>query len=202
MTSLRQRQKELTRQTLMDAGFSLFTSKGYGATTVEDIAQEAGTTRATFYAHFPSRGELLKALLTERLNGILERSRRPDRSRAEGLVKTVELGTREAISDWVRHTAESWPDIHPYIRMGRDASAVDPDIGDIIACWLEEPVSDIEEGLANAGRGAPRTRHFLGVLAMAELDYVAQHWATSDWGLSREEMLETFIDSWHRLLGG
>jgi hypothetical protein len=46
------------------------------------------------------------------------------------LVRTVELGTREAISDWIKHTAESWPQIHPFIRMGRDASAVDPDRGD------------------------------------------------------------------------
>lgn len=35
---------------------------------------------------------------------------------------------------------------------------------------------------------------------MAELDFVAQHWADADWHLTREQMLDELADSWFRLL--
>ncbi|MFI6560745.1 TetR/AcrR family transcriptional regulator [Streptomyces sp. NPDC050534] len=45
----------------------LFRTKGYAATKVDDIATAAGATRVTFYAsfHFPSRADLMKALIDE-----------------------------------------------------------------------------------------------------------------------------------------
>ncbi|MGJ3561219.1 hypothetical protein ACR6C2_34945 [Streptomyces sp. INA 01156] len=42
--------------------------------------------------------------------------------------------------------------------------------------WLEEAVSDIEEGLDQADRFPPGSRHLRGVLAMAQLDHVARTW--------------------------
>ena len=63
MASLREAQKEMTRRMILDAGLELFSTKGYLATTVEDIAGAVGTTRVTFYAHFPSKSELMKALM-------------------------------------------------------------------------------------------------------------------------------------------
>lgn len=53
MVSLREAQKQMTRRLLLDAGLELFTTKGYAATTVDDIATAAGTTRVTFYATSP-----------------------------------------------------------------------------------------------------------------------------------------------------
>ncbi len=53
MANLRAAQKQLTRRLLLDSGLELFKSKGYAATTVDDIAKAAGTTRVTFYAYFP-----------------------------------------------------------------------------------------------------------------------------------------------------
>ncbi|MFD0474935.1 TetR family transcriptional regulator [Nonomuraea thailandensis] len=48
MARLREAQKEMTRKLLLDSGVELFVSKGYAATTVDDIASAAGTTRVTF----------------------------------------------------------------------------------------------------------------------------------------------------------
>ncbi|MGW3917408.1 hypothetical protein ACWEBX_38945, partial [Streptomyces sp. NPDC005070] len=64
----------------------------------------------------------------------------------------------------------------------------------------EEAISDIEDGLTEAGRFAPHQRRFRGVLAMAELDYIAQHWGDADWKLTREQMLDELGASWVRLL--
>ncbi|MFG2949655.1 TetR/AcrR family transcriptional regulator [Streptomyces adustus] len=201
MANLRQAQKQMTRRLLLESGLELFTTKGYAATKVDDIATAAGTTRVTFYAYFPSRSDLMKALIDERLNEALQRVRSPEHgSTAQDLVATVAAGTPEAIGVWLRRTADSWPEIRPIIRVGRDAAAVDPELRDLVERWLEEAISDIEDGLTAAGRFAPHQRRFRGVLAMAELDYVAQHWGDADWKVTREQMLEELSASWVRLL--
>ncbi|MEV7789422.1 TetR/AcrR family transcriptional regulator [Streptomyces sp. NPDC088106] len=201
MANLREAQKRMTRRLLLESGLELFKAKGYAATTVDDIATAAGTTRVTFYAYFPSRSELMKALIDEQLNEALQRVRSPEHgSTARDLVATVADGSPEAIVAWLRRTAEIWPAIRPIIRVGRDASVVDPELPDLVERWLEEAVGDIEDGLTSAGRLAPHQRHFRGVLAMAELDFVAQHWDRADWKLSRDQMLDELADSWVRLL--
>ncbi|WP_399890273.1 TetR/AcrR family transcriptional regulator [Streptomyces sp. BBFR51] len=201
MANLRQAQKQMTRRLLLESGLELFTTKGYAATTVDDIATAAGTTRVTFYAYFPSRSDLMRALIDERLNEALQRVRSPEHgSTAQDLVATVADGTAGAISAWLRRTADSWSEIRPIIRVGRDAAAVDPELRDLVERWLEEAISDIEDGLTRAGRLDPHQRRFRGVLAMAELDYVAQHWGRTDWKLTREQLLDELSASWVRLL--
>ncbi|MFF1463776.1 TetR/AcrR family transcriptional regulator [Streptomyces sp. NPDC058330] len=201
MANLRQAQKQMTRRLLLESGLELFTTKGYAATKVDDIATAAGTTRVTFYAYFPSRSDLMRALIDEQLNEALQRVRSPEHgSTAQDLVATVAAGTPEAISAWLRRTADSWPEIRPIIRVGRDAAAVDPELRDLVERWLEEAISDIEDGLTRSGRLAPHQRRFRGVLAMAELDYVAQHWGGTDWKLTRDQLLDELSASWVRLL--
>lgn len=201
MANLREAQKQMTRRLLLESGLELFKTKSYAATTVDDIATAAGTTRVTFYAYFPSRSDLMRALIDEQLNETLERVRSPEHgSTARDLVATVAEGTHEAIMAWLRRTAELWPAVRPIIRIGRDASVVDPDLPDLVERWMEEAIADIEDGLSAAGRLEPHQRHFRGVLAMAQLDYVAQHWDGSDWKIGRDEMLEELGASWVRLL--
>ena len=50
--SMRERQRNLTRQSILDASLEAFADRGYFATTVDDIVQRAGIGRATFYLHF------------------------------------------------------------------------------------------------------------------------------------------------------
>lgn len=201
MANLREAQKRMTRRLLLESGLELFKAKGYAATTVDDIATAAGTTRVTFYAYFPSRSELMKALIAEELNEELQRVSSPEHgSTAQGLVATVADGTPEAITAWLRRTADSWPAIRPIIRVGREAAVVDPELTDLVERWLAEAIRDIEDGLTTAGRFEPHQRRFRGVLAMAELDFVAQHWDGADWKLTRDQMLDELSASWVRLL--
>jgi len=46
----------------MDSALELFTAHGYDPVRVEDVAREAGVSRATFYNHFSEREEVLGAL--------------------------------------------------------------------------------------------------------------------------------------------
>ncbi|MBS3647319.1 TetR/AcrR family transcriptional regulator [Pseudaminobacter sp. 19-2017] len=49
-----------TRRALHDALMGLILRKGFDALTVQDIAGEADVGRSTFYAHYPSKEELLR----------------------------------------------------------------------------------------------------------------------------------------------
>ncbi|EHK58261.1 TetR/AcrR family transcriptional regulator [Allomesorhizobium alhagi] len=49
-----------TRTALYDALVALIRRKDYDLITVQDILEEANVGRATFYAHFTSKDDLLK----------------------------------------------------------------------------------------------------------------------------------------------
>ena len=61
-------QRRQTRDQVLDAALRLFTERGYLGVRVEDIAKEAGVSRATFYKHFAEREQVL-AELFQRLLG-------------------------------------------------------------------------------------------------------------------------------------
>lgn len=54
--------RDRTRDAILEAALSLFAERGYIGTRVEDIAQEAGISRATFYKHFAERDQILEHL--------------------------------------------------------------------------------------------------------------------------------------------
>ncbi|GAB3344636.1 TetR/AcrR family transcriptional regulator [Modestobacter lapidis] len=202
MAGLRAAQKEMTRKLLLSTALTLFESQGYAATTVDDIAAAAGTTRVTFYAYFPSRSDLMRELIAE-LNGILDRINSPAHgSTANTLVAAVREGTRESISAWLTDVSGQWDTIRPYTNAANEAATVDPELRSLVGQWIEEVVADIEEGLAGAGRFDPDTRHARGALAFAQLDFVARTWAHGRPAAEVDRMMGVLADSWWHLLSG
>src|ERR1700748_2639199 len=53
---LRERKKLRTRRALADAALRLFTEKGFGGTTLEEVAEEAEVSKSTFFRFFPGKG--------------------------------------------------------------------------------------------------------------------------------------------------
>lgn len=201
MANLRAAQKEQTRQRLLDTALDLFQSKGYAVTTIDDIAAAAGTTRVTFYAHFPSRRAIMAALIAE-LNLILERQESPEhRSTATALIDVVRVGSAEGITDWLRQQIARWPVIRPYISSAAVAAAVEPEIQELVDEWSEDVVSDIKDGLDLADRFDPSSRYFRGVLAYEMLDRANQHWIRHQWSLENDPALDVLAEAWVKLLG-
>jgi AcrR family transcriptional regulator len=64
-----------TRTLLHNALLSLVRSKDYDAVTVEDLCAKAKIGRSTFYAHYASKDELLRARLMHLREALLERRR-------------------------------------------------------------------------------------------------------------------------------
>ena len=55
MTGLRERKKAETRRTIQQHALHLFQTKGYEATTVEEIASAAGVSHMTFFRYFANK---------------------------------------------------------------------------------------------------------------------------------------------------
>ena len=51
-----------TRGKIIDAAWKLFYRQGYDDTTVEEIIEESGTSRGSFYHYFPGKDDLLSTL--------------------------------------------------------------------------------------------------------------------------------------------
>ncbi len=59
----RRRRKEARPAELLDAALTLFVEKGFAATRSEEVARAAGVSKGTLYLYFPSKEELLKAVI-------------------------------------------------------------------------------------------------------------------------------------------
>jgi TetR/AcrR family acrAB operon transcriptional repressor len=55
-----------TRELLLNTALTVFGSKGYATTTLDDIARAAGVTRGAIYWHFGGKDELYNTLVRER----------------------------------------------------------------------------------------------------------------------------------------
>ena len=69
--SARQRRKEARPQELLDAALELFVEKGFSATRSEEVAVRAGVAKGTLYLYFPSKEDLLKAVVRENLGALI-----------------------------------------------------------------------------------------------------------------------------------
>jgi AcrR family transcriptional regulator len=67
LPSTRQRRKDARPQELLDAALDLFVEKGFAATRAEEVAARAGVSKGTLYLYYPSKEELLKAVIRQHL---------------------------------------------------------------------------------------------------------------------------------------
>lgn len=68
-TPKRERRKEARPGELLDAALDLFVEKGFAATRAEEVAARAGVSKGTLFLYFPSKEELLKAVVRENISG-------------------------------------------------------------------------------------------------------------------------------------
>ncbi|BAS12324.1 hypothetical protein AHiyo8_06270 [Arthrobacter sp. Hiyo8] len=200
MSSLREAQKQLTRDVIVERALELFTEKGYAATTIDEIAAAAGTTRVTFYAYYPSRSDLMRDFMS-RVNAVLDRADGPDSaSTAVELVDVVRDGKLPGILAWLESRAALWPVFRPYLDVLDEAAAVDREVRTLVEGWHEEVISDLVRGMQLAGRFPEETHHIRGTLAFTQLDYVATLWTRRKLEPNRDHALEVLADSWYHLL--
>jgi AcrR family transcriptional regulator len=77
-TGLRERKKQRTREALIEAAVALFASKGFEATTVDEIADAVEVSSRTFFRYFGSKEDVIASLQTQQFAELYDEfDRRP-----------------------------------------------------------------------------------------------------------------------------
>jgi AcrR family transcriptional regulator len=125
-SSLRKEQASQTRLRILDSAQRLFSDRGYGATTMEAIATDAGVATDTVYASFGNKAGVLHRLLDVRVGGdeapvaILDREG-PQKVRREP-------SQRRQVAVFGADVARILERVRPVDDIMRGASGVDPEI--------------------------------------------------------------------------
>jgi AcrR family transcriptional regulator len=67
----RKRRKETRPQELLEAALELFVQKGFAATRAEEVARRAGVSKGTLYLYYPSKEDLFKAMVRQKLSNLI-----------------------------------------------------------------------------------------------------------------------------------
>ena len=76
--SIREEQKQRTRERLLDAASEVFGEVGFRAATIDQIMKRAAANRATFYLHFSDKTDVAAGLGRRSAGAVAERFRRLD----------------------------------------------------------------------------------------------------------------------------
>lgn len=114
--------RENVRVKILTAARSVFSTKGYRASTVSDLIREAHVARATFYKYFPNKRQVFYELLREFLDTLYENTRNYVLKETEN---TGELSARirDGLALFYRYFFENRPIVQVYYReaFGTDA---------------------------------------------------------------------------------
>lgn len=168
-SSSRQRQAELSRQRVISAAHSLFLKDGYGATTLQQIADQAGVSLPTIYSVFGSKRKLLLAVFDSARHSVSDAELDPDAPLAD----LADLGS-DAIAHRVRLTREGGA---PIARIIGQAAGTDR--------WLAKMWRGIQ-----AGRHRRMTELAEALAARGQLHPTLDVAETADvlWGLTSNEL--------------
>jgi AcrR family transcriptional regulator len=103
--SVREEHRLLTRRRIIDSALEVFASKGYAATTIEDVVARAGVARGTFYLHFKNKLAIVQAVTAEGFE--------PVAALYEDLDRLVTSGdrNRDNMREWMTRAIE-WFETH------------------------------------------------------------------------------------------
>jgi AcrR family transcriptional regulator len=175
---LRQEQARETRRRIIQAVHHLFVSKGYGSTTIADIASAAGVAVETVYAAFRNKQTLLRQVWYVSFRGDETDSRLWDRPEIRAVIAEPDLTRR------FRAQAAVYPAVFrritPLLLMLQGAAANQPDAAAMLA--------EFDERRLDAATKYARAAAATGQLATGEDECRDVLWATLDGAL------------WHQLV--
>ena len=161
-----------TRTALFDALVRLIRRKDYDLVTVEDILAEADVGRATFYAHFTSKDDLLRRSL-DRLRQLLLAAQDPE------LPAPFALDSSWSPSRTLFEHMAEFADVQAALAGGRGATILRSAIQEVLAGVLRETMPPGPVG------GLPRELAILHVVATA--DTVFRWWLEHRRDLTSED---------------
>jgi len=107
---LRERQRLLREEAILDAAHALLAEKGYEGMSMDELAARVGIAKATMYQHFPSKEEVTVAVIVrmmKRIERCIVTVEDPSESSIRVLERTLREGLREKLRLW--HSSRTLP---------------------------------------------------------------------------------------------
>ena len=82
-----------TRQLVLEAAERLFVANGFGATSLEDIAREAGFSKGAVYSNFAGKADLFFAIVEQQFDELRQRLRSAVEAEDDALSRLAAVGT-------------------------------------------------------------------------------------------------------------
>jgi AcrR family transcriptional regulator len=185
---LREAQRQLTRSRLVEAAAASFRTKGYAATTIDDIATGAGATRATFYLHFRTKVDLMDEVMVEIRHESLQLNER--------LEQVGLAGDRASVRAWLDDAFDFWQRVRPYAAAQEEAAALDAGTRRTRSDSFDAGVTALVRGFV-AGSELPLDHaRVRALLIYAQLDSMFLRWMRVGWDIDRTEAREVMADMW------
>ena len=120
--SIRKRHSELTRKSILEAARELFRRQGYAATTIEQIASDAGVGLSTIYAVLTNKRTILVEVRWKAVQeaGVMERFK-------AALDEPVPIQRLQRIAELLRHLYATAGDV---FAVERAAAGADPEVAE------------------------------------------------------------------------
>ncbi|QIG45092.1 TetR/AcrR family transcriptional regulator [Nocardioides anomalus] len=177
------------RQLILAAAGRLFATKGYGGTTIRDIAHAAGLTSGSLYHHFDSKEAMLVEVLHEFLDGLVARFERVERQ-ARGPDETLRLLVHD-----VFRTVHETPDAVALYQHEAPGLRHQPQF-----VFVEQATGRVEGVLRRAvaagqerGRFRPDLDQSLTYRFIRDTVWNAVHWYHPDGALGHEELADRYL---------
>ena len=106
---------ERSRKQILDAALKLFSHRGYGATSVNDIAEKAGLSKGNVYHHFADKETIFRALIDRYFEAIGEPDFPFNRALTTGTfpenLEVIGLAASEIVRDFREYVALIYVDV-------------------------------------------------------------------------------------------
>lgn len=199
--SLRDRQKELTRQALLDGARSAFAERGYADVTIDDIATRAGASRATFYLYF-TKGQVLAELL----QGAFSLHRGDHEFQGQAL-SDLDFSTPESVRAWIAAFVHVWRDNRLLGRAWMEGDVQDPEIQAKTDRRIRKTVDVMTDQILAARKvaGKPLTREQARARAATmdvQLQSFCYHVLVRGLDVDLEAGIEAMVEQWQAAVFG
>lgn len=174
---------------LLDIARRLFANRGFGATSLRDIAEEAKITKAALYYHFPNKDELYERVVIQSLDALVQMVS-ADVARAHTPTERLRAFMRSSAHFLDEHREHWLAGANAFREAGQtERRGVALHLRDTYEKLLRRCISEgVESGEFRAIDPAMTTRFLLSAL-----NYVTR-WHSPNGKLSVKEVMDQFVD--------
>jgi AcrR family transcriptional regulator len=191
--TLRDRHKEFTGNQLLAAALEQFINRGYLPTTIDDIAEHAGTSRATFYLHFRNKEDVVEELVKP----IRQSSRLDLADFFSALMSSEDLDMRS----WIESQLEWRRQHHDVLKIWNEAATVSQSLQSPAAVHAQVIAEAVIGHRSRSKREARQARRLqvLFLCSWAGHERILQAWEAAAIPMSAEEVVDHLTDVWEHM---